>query len=449
MNRKLSFLIVLLMSAFGSFSQEHMLGAILMDKAAYEALPHPPLLKASGSGQAASGAGSCPGIVMLNNPPVGDQGSQGSCVGWGVGYTALSILVFPQYGSWSTTSERSPSYIYNQIKIGGCNDGSYIVDGLNLVVGQGSSSLSLMPYNQFSCSTMPNSTQTTDAAQNKAGSWSAIWPTTDVDQIKAAICAGYPVVIGFTVTAGFDNMWADDGIWDDNSGTARGGHCTCIIGYDDTKQMFKSQNQWGTSGGDNGFFWIPYTSVQAGYLNEAYRIHPGCASNITITGSYGTPLKESNTWIRSSGQTTISSGSSVKLDADPQAGYVEFSPSANSDFFLSAPNSNGVFIAQALDGCGFNIPVRYNIPGLNTAGSDNFTLSPNPAQNAVTISADHLTNASIVVYDLNGRQQDVHVQIKSDNEAYVTWSALSTGIYMLKIGNGETIKVFKLSVTGQ
>jgi trimeric autotransporter adhesin len=82
-----------------------------------------------------------------------------------------------------------------------------------------------------------------------------------------------------------------------------------------------------------------------------------CASNITISGSYSTALTESQTWIKSTGQTTISNTGSVKLDADPTNGYVLLMPANSGDFFLSAPTGSGVFIAQALDGCGNLIPM--------------------------------------------------------------------------------------------
>jgi len=52
------------------------------------------------------------GVVMLLSPTAGNQGSNGSCVGWAVGYAASSILAYPKFNNWSTAS-RSPSYIYN------------------------------------------------------------------------------------------------------------------------------------------------------------------------------------------------------------------------------------------------------------------------------------------------------------------------------------------------
>ena len=41
-----------------------------------------------------------------------------------------------------------------------------------------------------------------------------------------------------------------------------------------------------------------------------------CDANVVITGVYSTPLTESTTWIKSSGQTRIDSSATVTLDAD-------------------------------------------------------------------------------------------------------------------------------------
>jgi len=40
-----------------------------------------------------------------------------------------------------------------------------------------------------------------------------------------------------------------------------GGHCACIVGYNDKTQMFTCANWWGTSWGNNGYFYLPYNYV--------------------------------------------------------------------------------------------------------------------------------------------------------------------------------------------
>jgi C1A family cysteine protease len=60
----------------------------------------------------------------------------------------------------------------------------------------------------------------------------------DVNGIKQALDLGYPVVITFNVVKSFDDMWGNGGIWSEFYGTSRGNHACCIIGYDNTRQMF-------------------------------------------------------------------------------------------------------------------------------------------------------------------------------------------------------------------
>ena len=130
----------------------------------------------------------------MNTPPVGDQGSEGSCVGWATGYTALGILSFPKYNCWNL-AERSPNYVYNQIKLGSnCASGSQIPLGLNLIQNQGDCSWNAMPYIDGDCATQPNAAQQAEAAQNKALKWVKL-NTTDYSSMQRALDLGYPVVI--------------------------------------------------------------------------------------------------------------------------------------------------------------------------------------------------------------------------------------------------------------
>jgi len=144
------------------------------------------------SGTTVYGTGN--GQLMLVTPPVGDQGSEGSCVGWAVGYSAMSILTYSKFCSWSTSSERSPNYIYNQIKLKGCEYGSITTDALILVKNQGDCSLNLMPYIDGDCTTQPNATQMADAKQNKAINWTRLNNNSDVNEIKQGLNLGLPIV---------------------------------------------------------------------------------------------------------------------------------------------------------------------------------------------------------------------------------------------------------------
>lgn len=105
-----------------------------------------------------------------------------------------------------------------------------------------------------------------------------------------------------------------------------------------------------------------------------------CDANIVITGLYSTPLTESTTWIKSSGQTRIDSSATVTLDAD-DASYVLMQPLTASEYFLSAPQTNAAFFkAISQDGCNGLAGKPSN--GFNSSATTNseqlFNVYPNP-----------------------------------------------------------------------
>jgi hypothetical protein len=182
-------------------AQNHGTGAVFLSASDYAALPefnwdtlrkYSP--KYNGSSIVTNGVTN--GITMLINPPVDNQGSEQSCVGWAVGYTALGILTYPKYNCWDI-ARRSTNYIYNQIKISGnplyypCGTGSVTTSALDLVKNQGDCSWNLMPYIDGDCNTSPNTAQRNEAAQNQALNWSKL-NANDVTGIKQALDLGYP-----------------------------------------------------------------------------------------------------------------------------------------------------------------------------------------------------------------------------------------------------------------
>src|SRR5438132_1116407 len=87
-------------------------------------------------------------------PSPGNQGMQGSCVGWAVGYAARAYYAVATEGNRRNNynSIPSPAYIYNTIKgDGDCQTGSRISDALDLLQNSGSASFQNFPYDQSSC----------------------------------------------------------------------------------------------------------------------------------------------------------------------------------------------------------------------------------------------------------------------------------------------------------
>jgi C1A family cysteine protease len=217
----------------------------------------------------------------LPTPPVGDQGSEGSCVGWGVGYAAHSIARYlnntVHQSNWYNAS-RSAAYVYNQIKLGNCGAGSYPNDAMNLIKNQGECAEFQMPYIAGGCYTQPSTQQKNWASARKSGGWFNVNPRSTAD-IKYYLNQNYAVAVCFDVNQSFYDIRNNNHVWANLYGGRQGGHCVCIVGYDDATQLFKVQNSWGAGWGRSGFFYVTYNNIANGAFNWAGCIIPNPSAN--------------------------------------------------------------------------------------------------------------------------------------------------------------------------
>ena len=180
-------------------------------------------------------------------PSPGNQGSQGSCTAWAVAYAAKSYQENQEHSwvtnGWSTKTEFSPAYLYNQIN-GGVDKGSSITTAMRTIKEKGICSLYDMPYNQNDYLTQPNAYQYERALNFKGSAYYTVRGTEDV---KEELANGNPVVISIPVYSDFDDLDSSNPIYDKIEGKNRGYHAICLIGYDDRKQAFKLINSWGDS----------------------------------------------------------------------------------------------------------------------------------------------------------------------------------------------------------
>jgi C1A family cysteine protease len=209
-----------------------------------------------------------PTAVAINTPAVGDQGGEGSCVAWGTTYAARSITKFAATNTnlWNSTKEiLSPEFVYNQIKVSTCASGAYVVSGLNLLRDKGACTWSSMPYTDKDCSTQPNASQLAEATNYKI-TYARI--SINVNDIKTHLAAGRVVVVGGPVSNDF--MYLKNGdVLTRFKGKSLGGHCYCVVGYDDAKNAFKFQNSWTDKWASAGFGWINYNNIKS-WWQEAY-----------------------------------------------------------------------------------------------------------------------------------------------------------------------------------
>ena len=240
-------------------------------------------------------ASDLPSSVDLTNmlPPVGDQGSQGSCVAWAVGYYYKTFTEHTEQ-SWDVTTDAhqfSPAFVYNQIN-GGHDNGSTFSDAFQLLEDKGCDTLKIFPYNDQDYTTQPTQDQLNLALPFKIQDYGNLFygrrvnapyaPTTDwtwegtpltdqeINNLKGILANKHSVfVIGIPV---FGSWYRSDfgphdyihNVPDDGGDTFYGYHAVTLVGYDDNMYggAFRMVNSWGKNWGDNGYTWITYNWIK-------------------------------------------------------------------------------------------------------------------------------------------------------------------------------------------
>ncbi|UKJ06065.1 C1 family peptidase [Solitalea lacus] len=211
-----------------------------------------------------------PTSYFIDMPTPGDQGGESSCTSWATAYAALSSFEHNFDGMSYPDAQRSPAYVYNQVKGSvDCSAGTYFSDNLNVLKNQGACSLAEMPYQNGLCNILPTAQQTQAASAHKITSWGTVnWK--NLTDVKTLVSSNVPVLVGLTVDDSFYNMGNNGWVWKRKSGRAYGGHAVAIVGYDDAKNAVKVQNSWGTGWGLGGYFWIDYSLLTSGATNPIY-----------------------------------------------------------------------------------------------------------------------------------------------------------------------------------
>jgi C1A family cysteine protease len=276
----MKWLTAILLSVFlfqaASSGELHRTGALFSDPRS-----HPELTQVV-SVRLASGASLLSWVDLSSQmPPVGNQGAQGSCVAWAMGYYHKTHTEWHEQG-WDVSfpqNQFSPAFIYNQIN-GGADGGSYFNDAMKLIVDHGVASMALSPYKQTDDTTWPSDTAYSYAIRYRGatGYWIDCSNDAGLGLVKTQLNNGYTVVLGIYVWSNFDNIgtYGNKYCVANEYGTNRGGHGVTIVGYDDTVSTadgsgaFKLVNSWGTGWGAAGYFWMSYQAVKDGSLSQRY-----------------------------------------------------------------------------------------------------------------------------------------------------------------------------------
>ena len=225
-----------------------------------------------------------------------NQGQQGSCVAWSSAYAARSILESASTGENPNSTAFSPSFMYNQIGLDGCQ-GSYIIRAMENLTKVGAVPFNAFPYNDKDCTTQPNGSLINAAEQYKMLGFTRLSEDESTREIniyavKEHLSKDVPVVIGMMVGGSFMQGMQGQEVWhpqdEDYNMMGFGGHAMCVIGYDDRKEggAFEIMNSWGSEWGNNGIGWVLYKDFKH-FVREAYGLNPmikvgdGIAQNLS------------------------------------------------------------------------------------------------------------------------------------------------------------------------
>ncbi|MFT3681199.1 MAG: C1 family peptidase [Ferruginibacter sp.] len=238
------------------------------------------------------------------------QGEQGSCVAWSSAYAARSIIESASTAQNPNSVAYSPSFLYNQIGLDGCQ-GSYIIRAMDFMTNKGSVPYNDFPYDPTDCSRQPNTALLNYASQNRMHGFNRLTDDDGVSSlnfraIKEHLAKDAPVVIGMMVGGSFMQDMMGKKVWhpddQDYSMMGFGGHAMCVIGYDDRLEggAFQIMNSWGPEWGENGIGYVRYADFKH-FVREAYGVDPmpkrGAALNIAFECNIGLVNNENKQYI--------------------------------------------------------------------------------------------------------------------------------------------------------
>jgi C1A family cysteine protease len=206
--------------------------------------------------------------------PIDDQGNLGSCTGNACA-GAIELLDRKRYNRQTQVS-RLFIYYYERYIEGTVNydSGAYVRDAIRATYNYGAPLESLWPYNINKFAVRPPIAAINDAAKRKVKQYLSV---ANHDACLNALSNGYPVLIGFMVYSSFEsgNWWrpSGNGIMPYPNTTREsllGGHCVLLVGYDMNHNYYIVRNSWGTSWGQQGYFYMPFSVIQNSNMSSDF-----------------------------------------------------------------------------------------------------------------------------------------------------------------------------------
>jgi C1A family cysteine protease len=189
--------------------------------------------------------------------PIKDQGGCGSCVAFG---TVAAIEGTQRFAARNPAlnvdySEAQLFYCHARNLGRTCANGWWVDPAMDAVKNTGLADEACYPYvaNDQNCTNLCADWQ---SRKITLSGWHRVTAPADM---KEWLWTRGPMAACLTV---YDDFFSyRSGIYSHVTGSQAGGHCVCIVGYNDTEKYWVGKNSWGTGWGENGFFRIAYGQV--------------------------------------------------------------------------------------------------------------------------------------------------------------------------------------------
>jgi C1A family cysteine protease len=151
------------------------------------------------------------------------------------------------------------------------DSGAFIRDGIKTLNTYGVCSEAVWPYNISQYTTKPSDAAYAQAKLHTALAYYRV--NVAINDVKAALAAGFPIVIGLTLYESFESYTtAATGVvtMPKPYEQVLGGHAVAIVGYNDAKKQLIVRNSWGTNWGDKGYFYLPYSYINTNLASDLW-----------------------------------------------------------------------------------------------------------------------------------------------------------------------------------
>jgi hypothetical protein len=318
-------------------------------------------------------------------PPIGNQGSYGTCVAWATAYNLKTTLNMID-GTWKVANKNSAMYQCSPVdlwhlmptdsKSSNCG-GSNFEPAFEVMISKGVASMSDVPFT--------NSKMVCDyvngkgSSSNKLAEYRIVAYSSELtvdgsshgmneNNIKNYLKMG-PLVVGAKLGDRF-MAWNSSDVISYDTKTYQGQHAyhaMALVGFDDSKGAFRLRNSWGADDwGDNGSIWVDYDFFFDQFCFGVWRASNSVTSAASTKSSSGNDVKVtviSDNFVENGKRllkfSIANNGSSTISTANYPIAYLLFKAKHLTDKYLLIDNLEEKSIAP---GQNATFEVSYSIP---------------------------------------------------------------------------------------